>query len=68
ALAHIHFHFAAGFPGSAGGVLGEILGDMAKKALNIQGLLGHVTENLAQHTTCRARETCRKMEVNMRQR
>ncbi|WP_177325405.1 DNA translocase FtsK [Pseudomonas sp. CFII64] len=37
ALAHIHFHFTAGFPGSAGGVLGEILGDMAKKALNIQG-------------------------------
>jgi S-DNA-T family DNA segregation ATPase FtsK/SpoIIIE len=37
ALAHIHFHFAAGFPGSAGGVLGEVLGDMAKKALNIQG-------------------------------
>ncbi|WP_205522079.1 DNA translocase FtsK, partial [Pseudomonas viridiflava] len=37
ALAHIHFHFAAGFPGSAGGVLGEVLGDLAKKALNIQG-------------------------------
>ncbi|WP_147476480.1 DNA translocase FtsK, partial [Pseudomonas coronafaciens] len=37
ALAHIHFHFSAGFPGSAGGVLGEVLGDLAKKALNIQG-------------------------------
>ena len=37
ALAHIHFHFAAGFPGSAGGVLGEVLGDLAKRALNIQG-------------------------------
>ena len=37
ALAHIHFHFTAGFPGSAGGVLGEVLGDLAKRALNIQG-------------------------------
>lgn len=37
ALAHIHFHFTAGFPGSAGGVLGEVLGELAKKALNIQG-------------------------------
>ncbi|RMR02669.1 DNA translocase FtsK [Pseudomonas syringae group genomosp. 3] len=37
ALAHIHFHFSAGFPGSAGGVLGEVLGDLAKRALNIQG-------------------------------
>lgn len=37
ALAHLHFHFAAGFPGSAGGVLGEVLGDLAKRALNIQG-------------------------------
>jgi S-DNA-T family DNA segregation ATPase FtsK/SpoIIIE len=37
ALAHIHFHYSAGFPGSAGGVLGEVLGDLAQKALNIQG-------------------------------
>ena len=37
ALAHLHFHFASGFPGSAGGVLGEVLGDLAKRALNIQG-------------------------------
>ena len=37
ALAHIHFHSAAGLPGSAGGVLGEVLGDLAKRALNIQG-------------------------------
>ncbi|MEQ7922454.1 DNA translocase FtsK [Xanthomonas sp. WHRI 1810A] len=37
ALAHIHFHSASGLPGSAGGVLGEVLGDLAKRALNIQG-------------------------------
>lgn len=37
ALAHIHFHSAAGLPGSAGGVLGEVLGDLAKRALNVQG-------------------------------
>jgi len=37
ALAHIHFHSTAGLPGSAGGVLGEVLGDLAKRALNVQG-------------------------------
>ncbi|MGV8863475.1 MAG: DNA translocase FtsK [Pseudomonas sp.] len=37
ALAHIHFHFTAGLPASAGGALGESLGDLAKNALNIQG-------------------------------
>lgn len=37
ALAHLHFHFASGFPGSAGGVLGQVLGDLARHALNIQG-------------------------------
>ena len=37
ALAHIHFHSASGLPGSAGGVLGEVLGDLAKRALNVQG-------------------------------
>lgn len=37
ALAHLHFHSASGLPGSAGGVLGEVLGDLAKRALNVQG-------------------------------
>ena len=37
ALAHIHFHSAAGLPAGAGGALGESLGDLAKNALNIQG-------------------------------
>ncbi|WP_397452484.1 DNA translocase FtsK [Pseudomonas sp. NA-150] len=37
ALAHIHFHFTAGLPASAGGALGESLGDLAERALNIQG-------------------------------
>lgn len=37
ALAHIHFHFTAGLPASAGGALGESLGNLAKNALNIQG-------------------------------
>ncbi len=37
ALAHIHFHSVSGLPGSAGGVLGEVLGDLAKRALNVQG-------------------------------
>ncbi|MBD8599831.1 DNA translocase FtsK 4TM domain-containing protein [Pseudomonas sp. W2Oct36] len=36
-LAHLHFHSASGLPGSAGGVLGEVLGDLAKRALNVQG-------------------------------
>ncbi|WP_327440227.1 DNA translocase FtsK [Pseudomonas donghuensis] len=37
ALAHIHFHSAASLPASAGGALGESLGDLAKNALNVQG-------------------------------
>jgi DNA segregation ATPase FtsK/SpoIIIE, S-DNA-T family len=37
ALAHIHFHFTPGLPASAGGALGESLGNLAKNALNIQG-------------------------------
>lgn len=37
ALAHLHFHSVAGLPGSAGGVLGEVLGDLGMRALNIQG-------------------------------
>ena len=37
ALAHIHFHSATGLPASAGGALGESLGDLALNALNIQG-------------------------------
>ena len=37
ALAHIHFHSATGLPASAGGALGESLGDLARNALNIQG-------------------------------
>ncbi|MBD1554077.1 DNA translocase FtsK [Pseudomonas typographi] len=37
ALAHIHFHSASGLPASAGGALGESLGDLARNALNVQG-------------------------------
>lgn len=37
ALAHIHFHSASSLPASAGGALGESLGDLAKNALNVQG-------------------------------
>jgi len=37
ALAHLHFHSAAGLPAGAGGALGESLGDLAKNALNVQG-------------------------------
>ena len=37
ALAHIHFHSATNLPASAGGALGESLGDLARNALNIQG-------------------------------
>lgn len=37
ALAHIHFHSAASLPASAGGALGESLGDLARNALNTQG-------------------------------
>ncbi|OUM25947.1 cell division protein FtsK [Pseudomonas sp. 1239] len=37
ALAHIHFHSAPNLPASAGGALGESLGDLAKNALNVQG-------------------------------
>ena len=37
ALAHIHFHSATGLPASAGGALGESLGDLARNALNTQG-------------------------------
>ncbi|UVJ45836.1 DNA translocase FtsK [Pseudomonas sp. LS1212] len=37
ALAHIHFHSAPSLPASAGGALGESLGDLARNALNIQG-------------------------------
>ncbi|MBM1195365.1 DNA translocase FtsK [Pseudomonas weihenstephanensis] len=37
ALAHIHFHSAAGLPAGAGGALGESLGDLARNALNVQG-------------------------------
>nr|WP_285860785.1 DNA translocase FtsK [Pseudomonas sp. BGr12]MDL2419653.1 DNA translocase FtsK 4TM domain-containing protein [Pseudomonas sp. BGr12] len=37
ALAHIHFHSAASLPASAGGALGESLGDLARNALNVQG-------------------------------
>ncbi|WP_263010535.1 MULTISPECIES: DNA translocase FtsK [unclassified Pseudomonas] len=37
ALAHIHFHSAPSLPASAGGALGESLGDLAKNALNVQG-------------------------------
>ncbi|MHA6194259.1 DNA translocase FtsK [Pseudomonas wadenswilerensis] len=37
ALAHIHFHSSPSLPASAGGALGESLGDLAKNALNVQG-------------------------------
>lgn len=37
ALAHIHFHSAGSLPASAGGALGESLGNLALNALNIQG-------------------------------
>ncbi|WP_257205350.1 DNA translocase FtsK 4TM domain-containing protein, partial [Pseudomonas monteilii] len=37
ALAHIHFHPSAGLPFSAGGALGESLGDLARNLLNVQG-------------------------------
>ena len=37
ALAHIHFHAPIGLPSGAGGALGEILGDIARKTLNVQG-------------------------------
>lgn len=37
ALAHIHFHSAGSLPASAGGALGESLGNLALDALNIQG-------------------------------
>ena len=36
-LAFIHFHSAAGMPASAGGALGESLGQLAINALNVQG-------------------------------
>ncbi|SDO62977.1 DNA translocase FtsK [Pseudomonas sp. NFPP04] len=37
ALAHIHFHAPTGLPAGAGGALGESLGDLARRTLNIQG-------------------------------
>ncbi|MBI6953523.1 DNA translocase FtsK 4TM domain-containing protein [Pseudomonas sp. CCOS 191] len=37
ALAHIHFHPSANIPFSAGGALGESLGDLARNLLNVQG-------------------------------
>lgn len=37
ALAHIHFHPSANIPFSAGGTLGESLGDLARNLLNVQG-------------------------------
>ena len=37
ALAHIHFHSVPSLPASAGGALGESLGDLARNALNTQG-------------------------------
>ncbi|MDT3720759.1 DNA translocase FtsK 4TM domain-containing protein [Pseudomonas oryzihabitans] len=36
-LAYIHFHAAAGLPASAGGALGESLGQLSVTALNVQG-------------------------------
>ncbi|MDC7827351.1 DNA translocase FtsK [Pseudomonas sp. BLCC-B13] len=36
-LAFIHFHSAVGMPASAGGALGESLGQLAINALNVQG-------------------------------
>lgn len=37
ALAFIHFHSAPGLPASAGGALGQSLGQLAINALNVQG-------------------------------
>ncbi|WP_174824693.1 DNA translocase FtsK [Pseudomonas sp. SST3] len=37
ALAYIHFQFANDLPASAGGALGESLGQLAEAALNVQG-------------------------------
>ncbi|WP_187672757.1 DNA translocase FtsK [Zestomonas carbonaria] len=37
ALAYIHFHSGSGMPASAGGALGESLGQLAVAALNVQG-------------------------------
>ncbi|WP_371262515.1 DNA translocase FtsK [Pseudomonas sp. NBRC 111119] len=37
ALAHIHFHPPASMPFSAGGALGESLGELARNFLNVQG-------------------------------
>ncbi|AXO88812.1 DNA translocase FtsK [Pseudomonas sp. K1(2024)] len=37
ALAHIHFHPPASIPFSAGGALGESLGELARNLLNVQG-------------------------------
>ncbi len=37
ALAHIHFHPSESLPFSAGGALGESLGDLARNLLNVQG-------------------------------
>ncbi|WP_177493072.1 DNA translocase FtsK [Pseudomonas sp. IC_126] len=37
ALAYIHFQFANSLPASAGGALGESLGQLAEAALNVQG-------------------------------
>ena len=37
ALAYIHFQFANNLPASAGGALGESLGQLAEAALNVQG-------------------------------
>ncbi len=37
ALAHIHFHPSETLPFSAGGALGESLGDLARNLLNVQG-------------------------------
>ncbi|KTT60183.1 cell division protein FtsK [Pseudomonas oryzihabitans] len=36
-LAYIHFHAASGLPASAGGALGESLGQLSITALNVQG-------------------------------
>ena len=36
-LAYIHFHAASGLPASAGGALGESLGQLSVTALNVQG-------------------------------
>jgi S-DNA-T family DNA segregation ATPase FtsK/SpoIIIE len=37
ALAHLHFHSAPNLPASAGGALGESLGNLARNGLNVQG-------------------------------